>query len=109
MGCELRIITDYTDAVSLETALRGTDVVISTISTVSDEALAAHTTVVRAAAAAGAQLFVPSDFGSKLDGHTEGIYGVKNEVKTILREFNLPFASFYNGGLVDRYFSPCVI
>lgn len=105
----MRTVTGYTDAASLETALRGTDVVISTMSTVSDEALAAHATVARAAAAAGAQLFVPSDFGSSLDGHTKGIYGAKNEVKTISRELNLPFASFYNGALVDRYFSPCVI
>lgn len=94
------------DPTSLETALRGSDVVISTIS---GDAITSQPTIARAAKAGGAQLFVPSDFGSDLDGHQnmEGVFGMKSNLKTVLRdEFELPFVSFNNGGFPDYFFAP---
>ena len=100
----MRIITDYTDSTSLGAALRSIDVVISTVS---GAAVSSQPIIARAAKASGAQLFVPSDFGSSVDGHSEGVYGVKNNLKTILREeIKLPYAAFYNGAFTDYLFGP---
>lgn len=102
----MRIITDYSDSVSLKDALRDIDVVISTVS---GEAIASQPEIARAAKASGAQLFVPSDFGTNIDDSTDGFHGVKNSLKTLLREIKLPYTSFYTGGFTDYFYSAYVI
>ena len=75
----MRIIAGYSDSESLKDALRDIDVVISTVSS---EAIASQPEIARAAKASGAQLFVPSDFGTNIDDSTDGFHGIKNSLKT---------------------------
>ncbi|KAM5352753.1 hypothetical protein ACJ41O_005475 [Fusarium nematophilum] len=55
---------DYSSLESLTAALKGQDVVVSTLTTL---AAATQSTLVDAAVAAGVQRFIPSEFGSNLD------------------------------------------
>ncbi|KAF4976005.1 hypothetical protein FZEAL_7261 [Fusarium zealandicum] len=55
---------DYASVDSLKSALKGQDVVVSTLTTL---AAATQDTLIDAAVAAGVQRFIPSEFGSNLD------------------------------------------
>ncbi|KAI0259730.1 hypothetical protein BC834DRAFT_604520 [Gloeopeniophorella convolvens] len=71
---------DYGDQESLRATLVGIDVVISAISeTVLDVQLA----IVKAAKAAGVQLFVPSEYGDVAEGGTEGFQAVKLQERRV--------------------------
>lgn len=77
-------------------ALRGIDVLISTLST---GALAPQVPLAQAAKAAGVKLFVPSEFGNPtLDKHGHpGPLGQKADLHGTLKKLELPYALFYTG------------
>ncbi|KAJ7773302.1 hypothetical protein B0H16DRAFT_1714196 [Mycena metata] len=73
------------------------DVVISTIHASSPEDAAGQKPVVDAAKAAGVKLYVPSEFGSPTDGHTEGLLGAKNKLAEYAKSIGLPSVRIYTG------------
>ncbi|EJD07570.1 NAD-binding protein [Fomitiporia mediterranea MF3/22] len=95
-----RVVVDYSSQSSIQSALSGIDVVVSTLVVVDvQEGLAIG------AKAAGVKLFVPSEFGNPTDGVTESIWGQKDALKKKLRdEIKIPYAAFYNGPWMDYVF-----
>jgi len=92
------VVVDYTSPDSLQSALKGIEVVISTVGAAglgSQEALG------EAAKAAGVKLFVPSEFGGDTLGATEGLYGAKNAQRLKLESIGLPWAVFFTGVFSD--------
>ncbi|KDQ57212.1 hypothetical protein JAAARDRAFT_35819 [Jaapia argillacea MUCL 33604] len=99
-----KIVTvDYDSPSSLEAALSGVDVVISTLGS---NALGAQVPLVEAAKKAGVQLFVPSEFGVNTPGHTEGILGRKAAFYKMLEQLDLPYALYQVGFFSDTTFIP---
>jgi hypothetical protein len=95
---------EYTDVPALTTALAGAHVVISTISLL---AIDAQVPIAEAAKAAGASLFLPSEFG----GPTEkipGIFGAKGALHAKLREVGPPVLLVYTGPFADYSLGPYV-
>jgi len=90
---------NYDEPKSMKEALRGTEVVISTLGA---PALSAQTQLADASQAAGVQLFVPSEFGGPTDGNSgHPIFATKNSLKKHLRDTGLPFVLFYTGLFPD--------
>jgi hypothetical protein len=56
-----------------------------------------------AAKAAGVKLFVPSDFGNRTEGKTQGMWGIKESVKEHLVKIGLPYARFFTGAFIDWF------
>jgi len=92
------IMVDYTSPSSLESALKGMDVVISTLG---GFALAIQEPLGVAAKAAGVKLFVPSEFGADMRGATDGFYAAKSALFDKLQSIGLPTALFFNGPFSD--------
>ncbi|KAL5531647.1 hypothetical protein ACEPAG_4524 [Sanghuangporus baumii] len=96
------ILVDYSAPSSIKSAVAGVDVVVSTLS---GPPLGSQLQLATGAKAAGAKLFVPSEFGNDTDGATEGFWGEKETFKKKLKnELNLPYAAFYTGGFTDFLF-----
>ncbi|EJD07548.1 NAD-binding protein [Fomitiporia mediterranea MF3/22] len=94
------VVIDYNSLPSIQSALSGVDVVISTLPPVANQ-----DDLAVGAKAAGVKLFVPSEFGNVTDGFTEGVWGKKDALKKKLREeIKLPYAAFYNGPFTDYIF-----
>ncbi|KAF4317861.1 hypothetical protein BBO99_00007411 [Phytophthora kernoviae] len=81
----------YDDEVALKKALTGSEVAVSAVSPFH---LDVQPTIVRAAKAAGIQLFVPAEYGVRV---TEGPNTFKKVVQDLLTELQLPFTIFYTG------------
>ncbi|KZO98445.1 NAD-binding protein [Calocera viscosa TUFC12733] len=96
-GAEV-IVVDYTSPSSLQSALQGIDVVISTLSHLG---LTAQESLANASKAVGVKLFVPSEFGGDTTGHTEGMFGLKNAQRQKLGQIGLPWAVFTTGSFAD--------
>jgi NmrA-like family len=88
---------EYTDVPALTSALTGTHVVISTISFM---AIDAQVHIAQAAKAAGASLFVPSEFGGPTDAQ-QGLFGAKGGLHAKLREVGPPLLLVYTGPFAD--------
>ncbi|TFY81542.1 hypothetical protein EWM64_g2473 [Hericium alpestre] len=90
-------IVDYSIPASLESALSGIDVVISTV--VHDiPSLKAQWPLARAAKAVGVKLFVPSEYGHPTNqGFKVGVFGIKTALQEYLKEIGLPFALLWTG------------
>ncbi|KAH9055456.1 NAD-P-binding protein [Lactarius vividus] len=89
---------EFTDVPALTMALAGAHVVISTISlTVVD--LQVH--IAQAAKAAGAHVFVPSEFGGPTDHLNDSLLGVKGALHAKLREVGPPLLLVYTGPFAD--------
>jgi len=74
------IQVDYSNEGSIQHALTGVDVVISTITgTVVD----IQVKIAAAAKNAGVKLFVPSEFGGIPDGETESVWGPRRMFRAI--------------------------
>ncbi len=99
------IHVDYSNEASIKHALTGVDVVISTIS---GRALDVQEGIAAAAKEVGVKLFVPSEFGGKSDGESEGIRGEKAKVQAQLKALGLPYAAFYTGAFADQIWLPYV-
>ncbi|KAG7387230.1 hypothetical protein PHYBOEH_008332 [Phytophthora boehmeriae] len=81
----------YDDEDALKKALTGSEVAVSAVSPFHMDV---QPTVVRAAKAAGIQLFVPAEYGVRV---TEGPNVAKKVVQDLLTELQLPFTVFYTG------------
>ncbi|KAG6953208.1 hypothetical protein JG688_00012945 [Phytophthora aleatoria] len=81
----------YSDEDAVKKALAGSEVAISAVSPYH---LDVQPPVVRAAKAAGIQLFVPAEYGVKV---TEGPNAYKKVVQDLLAEVQLPATIFYTG------------
>ncbi|KAL5513171.1 hypothetical protein ACEPAH_3569 [Sanghuangporus vaninii] len=97
------VAVDYNSAFSIQSALSGVDVVISTIG---NDNLEVQDNLVLAAKAAGVKLFVPSEFGFPSDEPSADIWGAKYEKKQRLKnELHLPYTAFYTGLYPDFVFA----
>ncbi|KZO93440.1 NAD(P)-binding protein [Calocera viscosa TUFC12733] len=94
------IIVDYHTPSSLESALQGIDVLISTLAI---PALALQTPLGSAAKAAGVQLFVLSEFGGSSEGHDDGVFPLKNAQREHLTSIGLPWIVFCTGFFSDWF------
>ncbi|KZO93431.1 NAD-binding protein [Calocera viscosa TUFC12733] len=94
------IVVDYASSTSLQSALHGIDVVISTISGL---AIAVQEPLSDAAKAVGVKLFVPSEYaGDTINRTEEGpVFGPKNELRKHLEQIGLPWAVFFTGPFSD--------
>ncbi|KAL5531648.1 hypothetical protein ACEPAG_4525 [Sanghuangporus baumii] len=97
------IAVDYTSSSSVQHALEGVDVVISTL----HGPLGTQEVLAVCAKTAGVKLFVPSEFGNNTEGATEGVWAKKEAFRKKLKdEINLPYTAFYTGGFADWTFQP---
>jgi hypothetical protein len=94
---------EYTDVPALTTVLAGTHVVISTISLM---AIDAQVPIAQAAKAAGASLFLPSEFGGPTE-NLQGLLGAKSALHAKLREVGPPLLLVYNGPFADYSWDEC--
>jgi len=94
-------VVDYASPSSLESALKGIDVVISTLG---GAAIAVQEPLSVAAKAARVDLFVPSEFGGDTRGVTEGFSAAKHNVRQKLEAIGLPSALFFTGPFSDWIF-----
>ena len=92
------IQVDYSNHESIKHALTGVDVVISTVSMA---ALGVQEKIAAAAKEAGVKLFVLSEFGGNTEEKTEGVQGVKANIRGQLKALGLPYAGFYTGPFAD--------
>jgi uncharacterized protein YbjT (DUF2867 family) len=99
------IPVDYSDKESIRSALTGVDVVISTIPV---SALGLQAEIAEAAKEVGVKLFVPSEFGGRSEGETQGWKGAKAGVQDQLRAVGIPYALFYTGTYADFNWVPYV-
>jgi len=100
------ITVDYTSPSSLQSALQGIDVVISTLGI---PALAVQEPLGDAARAAGVKLFVPSEFGNDSLKVTTGPFAVKNVQREKLERIGLPWAVFITGPFADWTFYQSIV
>jgi len=92
------VAVELTDVSALTTALGGAHVVISTVSmTVVD----VQVPIAQAAKAAGAHVFIPSEFGGPTDHLNDKLLGVKGALHAKLREVGPPLLLVYNGPFAD--------
>jgi len=89
---------------ALTKALAGAHVVISTITLT---AIDAQVTVAEAAKAAGASVFVPSEYGGPTE-NLPGPLGAKGTLQTKLREVGPPILPVYSGPFADFAWIPYV-
>ncbi|KAI0343511.1 NAD-P-binding protein [Trametopsis cervina] len=91
----VKILTvNYEDPSSLQTALSGVDVVLSTVGA---EALALQSKLAQAAVKTGVKLFVPSEFGNPTESDIPGPLGLKYQFRQELRKLGLPYTAIYTG------------
>uniref|UniRef100_K3WNN0 NmrA-like domain-containing protein n=1 Tax=Globisporangium ultimum (strain ATCC 200006 / CBS 805.95 / DAOM BR144) TaxID=431595 RepID=K3WNN0_GLOUD len=88
---------DYSDEKALQEVLAGVQVVVSTVSV---HGLAAQVDIAKVAKAAGAQLFVPAEFGFEI---TDGTGVMKTIVKDALKDMQLPYVLFQPGFFADIF------
>ena len=100
------IQVDYSNDESIERALTGVEVVISTIS---GAALDVQGKIAAAAKEVDVKLFVPSDFGGITEGSTEGVFGTKANIQNQLKALGIPYAVFYTGPFADYIWSSYVM
>jgi uncharacterized protein YbjT (DUF2867 family) len=99
------IQVDYSNEGSIQHALTGVDVVISTIPAT---AVDIQVKIAAAAKNAGVKLFVPSEFGGITDGQTEWVFGEKANVQSQLKALDIPYTAFYTGVFADYAWVSCV-
>ena len=96
---------EYTDVSALTTAFSGTHVVISTVATI---AIDAQVPIAQASKAAGAQVFIPSEFGVSAENLEDSLLGHKAALHAKLRELGPPLLLVYTGPWVDWMWIECV-
>ncbi|KZV65330.1 NAD-P-binding protein [Peniophora sp. CONT] len=98
-------IPDYNDVSTVSEALKGVDVLISTLGHAAATQL--QVPIAEAARSAGVKLFVPSEFGSSTDGAKQGHLAMKLELTEKLATI-MPVTKFFNGNLADWMWMPMV-
>ncbi|KZV89053.1 NAD(P)-binding protein [Exidia glandulosa HHB12029] len=101
-GLEVRTV-DYSDKTSLVEALRGVDVLVSTLS---GGGYATQPALADAAKEAGVKLFAPSEFGMVTENTTYGLLGAKAQLHKYLESIGLPYVRLYTGMWSDVIFTP---
>jgi uncharacterized protein YbjT (DUF2867 family) len=92
------VFVDYSSVSAVTEALAGVEVVISTLpASVLDKQLS----IAKAAKAADAQLFVPSEFGVASDVHTEGLLAAKSAISNEIHASGLAVTRFFTGNFAD--------
>jgi len=94
---------DYEDPPSLQAALQGKDVVISTLGR---PAFHLQELLGQAAKAAGVKLFIPSEFGNPTEGREDSWFAQKNAARQKLKDMGMPYMLVYNGPFPDFVFNP---
>jgi len=94
---------DYEDPPSLQAALQGKDVVISTLGR---PAFHFQELLGQAAKAAGVKLFIPSEFGNPTEGREDSWFAQKNAARQKLKDMGMPYMLVYNGPFPDFVFNP---
>ncbi|KAJ6487750.1 hypothetical protein C8R45DRAFT_827451 [Mycena sanguinolenta] len=91
---------DFSDTIQIARTLQNhnVDVVLSTITTT---AAAAQKSLVDGAKLAGVKLFLPSEYGSPTEGHTEGPLGAKSEIAAYLKSVGIPSTRIYSGLFIE--------
>lgn len=89
---------DYSSEASLVDALRGVDVVVSTLN---GPGFAAQTDLIRAAKKADVKLFVASQFGIPVNGLEGTVMSAKVEANKLTKEIGLPSAQFATGPFME--------
>jgi saccharopine dehydrogenase-like NADP-dependent oxidoreductase len=97
------IPVDYSNKELIKTALTGVDVVISTVPA---PALDLQPGIAEAAREAGVKLFVPSEFGGRTEGATEGRFAAKANIHKQLKAIGIPYTLFYTGPFADYLWNP---
>lgn len=95
------VVVDYNSKSSVEKALDGIEVVISTLF---GEGIGHQNTLAKAAKLQGVKLFVPSEFGNDTSLYPEGPLSWKFKTQELLREIGLPYVAVYNGMFTDFIF-----
>ena len=101
-GAELKVV-DYSDESTLLAALEGVEIVITALSF---SAYEKQVDVVKAAKAAGAKLFVSSDYGLPTDNPGPGVWSTRERLNNTLKEFGFPYVRVFCGGWPEYAFSP---
>ncbi len=99
------IQVDYSNEASIEHALTGVDVVISTVP---EAAFDVQGKIAVAAKKVDVKLFVPSEFGGISEGASEGIDVEKANNQAQLKALGLPYTAFYTGAFADQIWVPYV-
>ncbi|KAJ4327145.1 hypothetical protein N0V84_002407 [Fusarium piperis] len=96
---------DYSSLESLTAALKGQDVVVSTLTTL---AVATQETLIDAAVAAGVKRFLPSEFGSNLDVPSvralplfSAKVAIQDKLKALAKEGKISYTFVYNSIFFD--------
>lgn len=92
------VTVDYSSETSIIHALRGIEVVISTMN---PKGLAAQDLLAKASKKAGIKLFVPSEFGADTTSMREGPESHKYRTHQLLRLLDLPYVLMFNGVFAD--------
>ncbi|RUS23088.1 hypothetical protein BC937DRAFT_92583 [Endogone sp. FLAS-F59071] len=98
IGVEV-VAADYNDHAALVKALKGVDVVTSTVGAegLSDSQLA----LIKASEEAGVKRFIPSEFGSDTNKVKFPLFAHKVQVADYLRNSNLEYTLFFTGFFTD--------
>ncbi|GAA5866358.1 hypothetical protein JCM8547_000751 [Rhodosporidiobolus lusitaniae] len=97
-------VVDYANETELEEAVKGADVVISTLAM-----LDAQEHLIRASAKTGVKLFVPSEFGNPtvpITSSDHPILQTKKAAHSLLASVGLPAVLVYTGPFLDHTFEP---
>ncbi|KZO99120.1 NAD(P)-binding protein [Calocera viscosa TUFC12733] len=89
---------DYSDKDAIAAALKGIDVLVSTVGAFG---LGTQPTLAHAAKEAGVKLFIPAEYGAP----AIDMGGGKSKLRALLREIGLPFTIFFVGVFMSSFFT----
>lgn len=95
-------IADYTNVPAVSEALKGTDVIITTLGYAAQPL---QVPIAEAAKTAGVRLFVPSEFGTSDVGAKDGALAMKAQLAEKIRSI-IPVAQFFTGNFADWMWLP---
>ncbi|CAE6355205.1 unnamed protein product [Rhizoctonia solani] len=96
---------NYEDETELTEALKGVDIVLSTLN--SGGITDAQPNLLRASKKAGVKLFMPSEFGDPFEGEAESeIFRAKRELHKLAKELEMPIAVILTGLFPDYCLVP---
>ncbi|RUS24078.1 hypothetical protein BC938DRAFT_474162, partial [Jimgerdemannia flammicorona] len=97
VGVEV-VAAEYTDPAGLVKALKGVDVVVSTVGTAVIET---QISLIKAAEEAGVKRFIPSEFGSDISKIPSPVFNHKRQISEYLRTTTLEYTIFYTNYWLD--------
>ncbi|KAI9291527.1 NAD(P)-binding protein [Neoconidiobolus thromboides FSU 785] len=91
---------DYNNIDNLNEAFKGIDVVISTIG--SEGLSTIQSNLIKAAVSSKIKLFIPSEFGSEVEGKTNPLFLQKIEIRNQIKESGLNYIYYTNGFFIQH-------